>query len=113
MLPARRQISNNDTGGRMQLLALVPALPGTSPGQRFRFEQWIPYLRDAGWEVTLVPFSDAQLQSVLYQPRKYYSKGVGMLRALHRRLDIVRNARAFDAVYLNREAALIGPAVFE
>ncbi len=37
----------------MRVLALMPALYDTSPGQRYRLEQWEPLLRERGVEITL------------------------------------------------------------
>ena len=36
----------------MRLLAIVPSVYDTSPGQRFRLEQWEPYLLKLGVEIT-------------------------------------------------------------
>ena len=51
----------------MNVLALVPSLLGTSPGQRFRIEQWVPYLENQGIHFTFVPFEDQALHQVIYQ----------------------------------------------
>ena len=51
----------------MRVLAVVPSTYDTSPGQRFRIEQWEPILREGGVEITYAPFETAELRSVLYQ----------------------------------------------
>lgn len=97
----------------MRLLAIVPSVYDRNPSQRYRIEQWEPLLRDLGVEITYQPFEDAGLNAVLYQPGRLPEKLRLVARALKRRLADVRRAREFDAVYVLREAALLGPPVFE
>lgn len=97
----------------MKVLALVTALYDTSPGQRFRIEQWARYLERDGFEFTFVPFADRRLDEVLYLPGRQMEKASLMLAALGRRLSTVIKAGRFDAVFLYREASLVGPAFIE
>jgi glycosyltransferase involved in cell wall biosynthesis len=97
----------------MRVLAIVPNLYDTSPGQRFRIEQWEPRLRERGVEITYAPFVDEELSALLYQTGKTGQKLAHVTRGFGRRLRVVRSARDFDAVYIFREAALFGPPIFE
>jgi len=97
----------------MRVLALVPGLYDTSPGQRYRLEQWEPLLRERGVEITYAPFEDAELHSVVYKPGQLGKKLQLVTRNLARRLSTIGEARNYDLVYILREAALLGPAVFE
>ena len=97
----------------MRLLAVVPSVYDRNPSQRYRIEQWEPHLRRMGVEITYRPFEDEELNRVLYQPGRVPHKAGLILKALARRFGDVREARAFDAVYILREAALLGPPVFE
>lgn len=97
----------------MKVLALVPYPLDTAPGQRYRWEQWAPYLREEGIEIEFVPFASAELSQTLYRPGLYASKASGMAAALGRRLRDGWRARSFDAVLVQREASLVGPAVIE
>jgi glycosyltransferase involved in cell wall biosynthesis len=98
---------------KFRALVLTPALHGTSPGQRFRVEQWAKYLEPEGFEFTFVPFEDAVLHEIIYRRGHSARKASLLLLAFVRRLAVLRTARAFDAVFLHREAALIGPAIIE
>ena len=51
----------------MRVLALMPALYDTSPGQRYRLEQWEPLLRERGVEITFAAFEDEALHALLYK----------------------------------------------
>jgi glycosyltransferase involved in cell wall biosynthesis len=97
----------------MRLLAIVPSICDTNPSQRFRMEQWAPLLRERGVEVTFKPFESRGLNAVLYKPGRTAEKLRLVTRALARRFGDVREARRYDAVYILREAALLGPPLFE
>jgi hypothetical protein len=51
----------------MRVLAIVPSLYDTSPGQRYRIEQWEPLLNERGVEITFEPFENEELHSLLYK----------------------------------------------
>lgn len=97
----------------MRLLAIVPSLYDTSPGQRFRIEQWEPLLRQRGVEITYEPFVNRELHELLYQTGNMGRKLAGVARGFARRLALMNSVRQYDAVYIFREAALLGPPVFE
>jgi len=97
----------------MHVLALMPALYDTSPGQRYRLEQWEPLLRERGVEITYAPFEDEELHALLYKPGLMPRKLQLVTRNLARRLSLVRRVKDYDLVYILREAALLGPPVFE
>lgn len=97
----------------MRLLAIVPSLYDTSPGQRFRLEQWEPLLRAKGVDITYEPFEDEALHALLYKPGNMPSKLRLISKAFARRMTLMRRLRDYDAVYVFREAALLGPPIFE
>jgi len=94
----------------MRVLAWVPQVYDTSPGQRFRIEQWEPYLRAQGIEIVWSPFSDLALTRLLPQAAHWGAKLLKVGRALGRRLGEALRGRGFDLVYVFREDALMGPA---
>src|SRR4026208_403726 len=97
----------------MRVLALMPALYDTSPGQRYRLEQWEPLLRERGVDITFAAFEVEELHSRLYKRGMMRKKLRLVTRGLGRRLSLVRKVKDFDLVYILREAALLGPPVFE
>ena len=97
----------------MRVLALMPALYDTSPGQRYRLEQWEPLLRERGVDITFASFEDEDLHALLYKRGMMRKKLQLVTRGLGRRLSLVRKAKNYDLVYILREAALLGPPVFE
>lgn len=97
----------------MRLLAIVPSVYDTSPGQRFRLEQWEPHLRRLGVEITYEAFEDPELSATLHKPGNVPRKMRLIASAVSRRASLLRKLRDYDAVYVFREAALFGPPVFE
>jgi len=97
----------------MRVLALMPALYDTSPSQRYRLEQWEPLLRERGVEITYEPFEDEELHALLYKPGMIGKKLQLVTRGLTRRMALVKKAGDYDLVYILREAALLGPPMFE
>jgi glycosyltransferase involved in cell wall biosynthesis len=94
----------------MKVLAIVPSIYDTSPGQRYRIEQWEPLLRSEGVEITYSPFETAELQQILHQSGNTGQKIRAVVQNMSRRLNETKSLRGFDLVYVFREAALLGPA---
>lgn len=97
----------------MRVLALVPSIYDTSPGQRYRIEQWQGGLKQAGVEITFAAFEDKNLSDVLHTRGQWLRKGIGISKAFFRRLSIVGQSKSYDLVYVFREAALLGPSILE
>lgn len=97
----------------MRVLALVPSVYDTSPGQRYRIEQWEPLLREHGVEITYAPFETEELHATLYTQGRFVKKLNLVTKALRQRSSLLGNLKAYDLVYIFRETALLGPAVFE
>lgn len=97
----------------MKVLALVPSLYDTSPGQRFRIEQWEPILNDLGVEITYAPFETEELRQILYRSGHAASKVRAVIANMNRRRDDLASLDEYDCAYVFREAALLGPPWFE
>lgn len=97
----------------MRVLAVVPSVYDTSPGQRFRIEQWEPLLAEGGVEITYAPFESPELRSVLYQSGHVAAKIGAVIGGMKRRSRELDSVGDFDLVYIFREAALLGPPWFE
>jgi glycosyltransferase involved in cell wall biosynthesis len=98
---------------KIKVLAVVPNIYDTSPGQRFRIEQWETHLQKLGVEITYIPFEDQDLRGVVNQPGQYPKKFTLAMKAFSRRWREIPKAAEFDVIYVFREAALFGPAFFE
>jgi glycosyltransferase involved in cell wall biosynthesis len=97
----------------MRVLALVPSVYDTSPGQRYRLEQWEPLLRERGVEITYAPFESEELHGTVYAHGRFVEKLRLVAKALRERSSLLNNVKDFDLVYIFRETSLLGPAYFE
>src|ERR1051325_8665386 len=97
----------------MKVLAVVPSLYDTSPGQRFRIEQWEPILREHGIELAYAPFETEELKAVLHQSGNMVAKFAAVPRNTRPPSREMRDLEGFALIYLFREAALLGPPWFE
>jgi glycosyltransferase involved in cell wall biosynthesis len=97
----------------LNVLALAPHPRNTSPGQRYRIEQWEPHLSKLGVSITWSTFEAPGLSEVLYRRGHFARKLTGIALAYLRQFKAVSKASRFDLVYIFREAALLGPAFLE
>ncbi|EMR04258.1 glycosyltransferase family 4 protein [Cesiribacter andamanensis] len=97
----------------MNILFIVPYPEGEAPSQRFRFEQYFPALKEAGHTYAVAPFLDKPTWQILYQPGRGVHKALGILKGLLRRLALLPSLPAYDWVFIHREAAPLGPPLFE
>ena len=97
----------------MRILFLVPYPAGRAPSQRFRFEQYLDALLAAGHTYHLAPFISVATWNILYQPGRAGAKALGILGGFARRLVLLFRVSRYDFVFVHREAAPVGPPVFE
>lgn len=97
----------------MEVLTLIPNKYGFSPGQRSSIELWERVLAPAGIRLHWAPFETDRLRGLLYQPGHTLAKAAEMVRGYVERLRTLRRLKDYDAVFVYREAALLGPAWLE
>ncbi|UXP32925.1 glycosyltransferase family 4 protein [Reichenbachiella agarivorans] len=96
-----------------RVLFLTPYPQDTAGSQRFRFEQYIAYLEEQGIVVDRQSFIDEQTWKILYLPGHTLQKFVGIIKGFARRKWMLLRAIQYDYVFVHREAAPLGPPVFE
>lgn len=97
-----------------KILFLVPYPLKRAPSQRFRVELYEPYLQQAGIAYKIVPFMDEHTWQVLYQKGSTIQKAWGIIKGYLRRLKTVLwDIHSYTHVFVHREAAPLGPPVFE
>ncbi len=97
----------------MKVLTLVPNQKGHAPGQRGSIELWEDILKPEGIELIYAPFETDKLREILHKEGNSAAKMFEMIRGYARRIKLLRNLDEFDAVFVYREAALLGPAFLE
>lgn len=97
----------------MRVLTLVPSQKGYSPGQRGSIELWEKILAPAGVELVYAPFETEKLQKILHTSGNRLAKVSEMFKSYVNRLNLLKDLDDYDAVFVYREAALLGPAFLE
>lgn len=98
---------------KKKVLLWVLHRPDRSPSQRFRFEQYLDFLRSHGYTFHYRYLIRAEDDAVFYGNGNYLGKVLILLRSLWIRIwDLIR-ARNYDMVLVQRESFMIGSAYFE
>jgi len=97
----------------MRVLALVPNQKGYAPGQRGSIELWESVLAAEGIELVYEPFETDELRKILHKRGNQLGKVAEMIHSYAGRVDLLKKLDDFDAVFVYREAALLGPAFLE
>ncbi len=95
-----------------RLLALA-TYPESAAATRFRLTRMMPYLRARGWEVQFEPFINDEFLSDFYTKGSRLNKASYLASRTLDRLRLAIGTSDVDAVFIQREAALIGPAYAE
>lgn len=103
----------NIQSDNISVCALVPYPVDTAPSQRYRIEQWAPYLDPEGIKVDLVPFVDDRLMELLHKPGHRAAKALASSARFARRCADLMKTRRHDVVLIHRAACIGGPAVLE
>lgn len=96
-----------------RILFLVPYPIGHAPSQRFRFEQYFDVLKVNGFEFDVQSFLDEKAMEVLYRPGNFFLKVWKVKLGLFKRFTLLFSLRKYDYIFIHREAAAVGPPIFE
>lgn len=96
-----------------RLLYIAPHRPGRSPGQRFRFEQFLPFIEAKGYKVTYSYIVNEWDDRIFYKKGKYLFKIFIGIKAFFKRIFDVLRANKYDVILIYREAHFIGTTLFE
>lgn len=93
---------------KKRILFLVLHRKDRSPGQRYRHEQYVPFLEAAGFQCDFSPLLTATEDRIFYAPGNYVRKIRIGLKTLFRRLKDIRRAKRYDFIYIYRDAYFFG-----
>ncbi|RYE90599.1 MAG: hypothetical protein EOO75_09950, partial [Myxococcales bacterium] len=94
-------------------LLMLCAYPPDAAATRFRVCGYVDALRAAGIEPDVRPFISDAYFAEMYRPRHLARKAAELLGFGLAKLPLLRDAGRYDAVFVQREAALVGPPVLE
>jgi glycosyltransferase involved in cell wall biosynthesis len=87
--------------------------PGRLPSLRFRFEQYVPFLREHGFRTTFSPVMRPDEYDAFYREGRYARKAIMTGRGMLQRLSDLLRASSYDLVVVQREAIQLGTALIE
>lgn len=96
----------------MRVLFVTP-YPHHSADTRYRIEQFLPGLQQAGIHTELRPFMSERFFEIYTDPEHTLEKALEFARSFAARLRDVLVAGQFDAAFIHKEAFAFGPPVIE
>jgi glycosyltransferase involved in cell wall biosynthesis len=97
---------------RVKVLAISP-IPEEGAGCRFRISQYVPYLHDAGFDVTVRSFYTPAFFRLVYQRGRYLRKAASFIGLAVRQAALALGVNRYDLIFLYREMVPLGPALLE
>ncbi|RLD61650.1 MAG: glycosyl transferase family 1 [Bacteroidetes bacterium] len=96
-----------------KILFIVPHRKNRSPGQRFRFEQYLIFLSENGYKITFSNIISEKDDKLFYSKKKYFSKFIILIKSFLKRIGDVFRLSNYDAIFIYREAFMLGTTIFE
>ena len=96
----------------MKVLFIVP-YPTEGPSNRYRVEQYLPFLKDNGISYCLRPFITSKFYKMLYSKGNRLKKTAYFLLGYIKRLTDIVRAINYDIIFIHIEAFPFGPPFFE
>ena len=96
-----------------KILIVCPYPQGKAPSQRFRFEQYLPYLEHNGLEITVASFWNEKQWPAIYGGMSIGFRVLSTLIAFVKRFFLLFSLFKYDTVFIHREATPIGPPWWE
>ncbi|MEP3387443.1 MAG: glycosyltransferase family 4 protein [Reichenbachiella sp.] len=95
------------------ILFLTPYPQDTAGSQRFRFEQYLTCLIEAGHVYDSQSFINEATWEILYAKGHFFRKMSGIFLGFLRRIWVLFNMRKYDFVFIHREVTPLGYPIIE
>jgi glycosyltransferase involved in cell wall biosynthesis len=96
-----------------EVLILCAHRPNRSPSQRYRFEQYLPFLEEHGFHFTWSFLLNEKQDFTFYSHGKFLRKVFILAGSLLKRIGDTFRFKKYDIVFIQREASFLGTAFFE
>lgn len=96
-----------------KVLFIVNHRKDRSPGQRFRFEQYIPFLEQHGYDCHFSILLNEKDDKTFYSKGNYIGKSIIFLKSLAIRTRDWLRMNNYDIIFVFREALVTGSVFFE
>lgn len=97
----------------VHILFIGPHRPDRNASQRFRIEQFIPYLEAAAFKCDYSWFLNEKDDRIFYRRGSMLQKGLVFLKAIMIRARDAMQAGRYDIIFVQREALMTGSVLFE
>jgi glycosyltransferase involved in cell wall biosynthesis len=98
---------------KKRILFLVLHRPNRSPSQRYRFEQYLSFLEEHGFEFEFSYLINAKDDKIFYGKGNYLGKLRILLKSIFKRFRDIRRAKNYDIAFVQRESFMLGSSYFE
>lgn len=96
-----------------KILIICPYPWNTAPSQRLKYEQYLGYLSQNGYEFEVIPFFDLGTYKILYSKNKTIKKIFGTFKGFIRRfLDLYKVYKS-DGIFITLNVVPLGPSFLE
>ena len=102
------------SSGLMKKILIICTYPlNTVPGQRLKYEQYLGYLSENGYQLEVIPFFDHETYKILYCKNNNLQKIYGTFKGFIRRfLDIYKVYKS-DGIFITLSVVPLGPSFLE
>jgi glycosyltransferase involved in cell wall biosynthesis len=97
----------------VKVLILCDHRPQRSPSQRYRFEQYLPFLEEQGFRFTWSYLLDEKDDKTFYSIGNTFAKARILLKTILIRNRDVKRFKDFDIIFIQREASFLGTSRYE
>ena len=97
----------------MKILFIIPYPLQESPSQRFRFEQYFEVLKNRGHQLRVHSFLSSDDWLLFYSAGHSAQKSWALIKGFLKRGLSLITAYSNDLIFIHREAAPMGPPIFE
>ncbi len=98
---------------KRKILFIAPHRKGRSPGQRFRFEQYMDYLQQNGYQCDMSYLISENDDKYFYQKGHIVRKMLIYWKCIFIRVRDVLRASQYDIIFIYREALFTRSTIFE
>lgn len=96
-----------------KILFVASHRPDRSPAQRFRFEQYMSFLKQHGFDYDFSYLISEKDDRIFYAPGNLHNKLFVFLKSALLRCKDVMRAGKYDIIFVQREAFMTGSSFFE
>ncbi|MGK7390864.1 MAG: glycosyltransferase [Candidatus Cyclobacteriaceae bacterium M2_1C_046] len=97
----------------MRIIFIIPYPYNKAPSQRFRFEQYLNFLKERNFKYTISSFLDVEGWNWLYKKGSLLKKIYYLINGFWKRLIILLQIHNYHYIFIHREVTPFGPPWFE